>query len=355
MTIEPRVRDRVLCATAVGILALAGCGGGDGDTATEQATTTAVAATSSSTTSTTPDPVDECTPDDVFGVVEEKLGLARLSPGSAWDTDSEGAAFTDRTLTANEFRDLQGLDCAVRAVQRTDGGDERLLLAAWTAPRITFVVQATDGPDTPYQPDAVFQLLIEQPRGEHLEGPYRPNREQRDTYAATLSGGETIVISAFDYSIGATAKHWQAGVERPTEEDGEQYVTLDAERHGIDNLRAAGARNVDIAELPEIGSEVGALQFVSSTGQIAEARIAPPGWFDPSTEWHQRPVTTEEIGRTVVYVSESGPPDDADILTYDIAHFSFTCGDYVWQVITGFGTTDELRTFVTDLVERLDC
>lgn len=355
MPIELRVRNRVLCATAVGILALAGCGGGDADTATEGTTNTTVAATSTSTTSTAPEPVDECSPDDVFGVVDEKLGLARLAPGSAWDTDAEGAAFTDRTLAADEFRDLQGLDCAVRAVQRTDGGGERLLLAGWTGPRITFVVQATDGPDTPYQPDAVFDLVIEQPRGEHLEGPYRANREQRDTFAATLSGGETIVISVFDYSIGATAKHWQASVERPAEEDQEQLITLDAERYGIDNLRAAGARNVGIAELPEIGSEVGALQFVTPAGQIGEARVAPPGWFDPSTEWHQRPVSTEEIGRTEVYVSESGPPDDADILTYDIAHFSFTCDDYVWQVITGFGTTDELRTFVTDLVETLGC
>lgn len=358
MTIDQgQLTRRVLCAAAVGMLALTGCGGnGESGSAPGEPTTTVATTAASTTTSTAPDPVgEECDADDVFAVVDEKLRLARLTPGSPWDTDSERAAFTDRTLTADEFRELQGLDCAVRAVQRTDGGGERLLLAAWTAPRITFVVQATDGPDAPYTPDAVFQLLIEQPRGEHLEGPYRPNREQRDTYAATLSGGETIVISAFDYSIGATAKHWQAGVERTTEEDEAQFVTLDSERHGIDNLRAAGARNVGIAELPETGSEVGSLQFVTPTGQIGEARVAPPGWFEPSTEWHQRPVTTEEIGRTVVYVSESGPPDDADILTYDIAHFSFACDDYVWQVITGFGTTGELRTFVTDLVETLGC
>jgi hypothetical protein len=330
----------------VAVLAMPACG--DDDAAAPPGTVESPA-----TPTTDPADVVTCDVDELLVVVEEKLRLARLDPGGEWDPDTVGAAFAERTGPAEDFADLQGLDCAHGAVQRTDAGGERLLVAAWTEPRFTFVVQATDAPSSPYEPAAQFDLLIEWTRGEHLEGPHRPNREVRGTWAATMAGGETIVISAYDYSIGATAKHWQAGIEPPDDEDG--YVTLEAERHGIERLRAAGARNVSIAELPEVGSEIGYVQGVTPSGQIIEARVAPPGWIDPSTEWHGRPVTVEQIGGVEVHVSEAGPPDDADILTYDVAHLSFDCGGHTWQVITGFGTTDELAAFVAELIEASAC
>jgi hypothetical protein len=342
----------VLLVTA-GLLTAA-CGGDDSGDA---ASTSAAPTTTTTSPTTTADPVDEddesvCDTDELFSHVDETLALARLVRGGAWITEDIDTPFTERTTSAEDFADLQGLDCAVLATQGTDDGDVRLLLAAWSGPRVSMVVQATDGPDEPYEQEALYDVAIEWARGEHLQGPFRPRRDDRTTWAATMPGGETIVVSSVDYSQGATAKNWPSGFEQP---EPQEFVSLDAERHGIDRLQEAGARNVDLSEFPEFDSEIGNLQFVSPTGQLGEARVAPVGWIDPTTEWHLRPVTVERMGGVDVYLSESGPPDDEDILTYDLAHLSFECDGYVWQVMTSFGTVDELRAFVETLISSMDC
>jgi hypothetical protein len=292
-----------------------------------------------------------CEPGEVLAVADEILVLVRLDAGGDWTLDGE-SSFSERTADPVAYAALLGLDCGLAAVQRTDTGAERLLLAAWTGARIAFTVQATDGPSTPYERAAMWDVSIEHVPGEYFEGPFRPNRDDRTTWATTLEGGETMVVHARSYPAGPAAKDWLAGLGFP---EPEEYVSLPAERFGIDSLRAAGARNVDVAELPETGSEIGYLQFVTPLGLVGETRVAPTGWIDVMTEWHGRPVSTERIGEIEVYVSEAGPPDDADILTYDVAHISFECGDHAWQVITAYGTTEELRAFVVELVESLTC
>ncbi len=338
--------------TAVVSLLLAGCGADDDTAAPEESTTTEVTTTTAGTTTTeVPAPEPVCDLDEVLAVVDETLERARLEPGGEWVVGEE-SVFSERTTDPDAFAGLLGLDCGLEAVQRPAAGSERLLLAAWTGPRVTFVVQAADGPTSPYEPAAMWDVSIEWVRGEYFEGPFRPNRDDRTTWASTLSDGTTMVIHARDYPAGPVAKDWPTGLEFP---EPEEYVSLPSERYGIDVLRAVGARNVDVADIPETGSEIGYLAFVTPLGLMGETRVAPIGWLDVTTEWHGRPVTVEQIGGVDVYLSEAGPPDDTDILTYDLAHFTFECGEHVWQVITGYGTVDELRDLVADMIAAQDC
>ena len=338
-------RLSVAALSAIAIIPLASCGNDDTAAPDDPTTTT-------TTITEAPEPGPECDPDEVFAVVDQTLDLVGLTPGGDWDTDTDGSVFVARTSAAEPFVDRLALGCGVLAQQSTDSGDERLLLAAWTGPRITFVVQATDGPATPYEGVAMWDVSIEHVRGEYFEGPFRPNRDDRTTWAATLEGGESVVIHARDYPAGPVAKDWVEGLEH---QEPEEYVSLPSERFGIDALRAVGARNVDLSELPEVGSEIGNLQFVTPDGLVGEARVAPVGWIDPATEWHGQPVTSERVGGVEVFVSEPGPPDDADILTYSVAHLSFECGEHVWHVMTGYGTTRELSDFVATLIGTLTC
>lgn len=341
----------VAAASAVAMGGLAACSGGDDEATPDRTTTSAPATTTTEATTTTS--VPDCTTDPVLAEVDATISMVRLAAGGPWSFDADGAAFTDRTVDPEEFRDLLALDCSVQAVQTTDAGAERLLMAAWTGERLAFVVQATDAPSEPYAPAARFDLLVDQPDGEYFVGPHRPNRETRTVWAGTLSTGDTVVVSTEDYSAGAAAKSWQSGFERGG--TGEELMTVEAERFGFDALVAAGARNVGLAEIAESQSELGTLQFVTPGGQAVLAAVAPLGWFDPAYPWHQREVAEEQVDGTTIYISEAGPPDDADVLTYDIAHISFECGDWVWHVMTGFGTTEELRDWTVGFLGTLDC
>lgn len=344
-------RPLVALTTVTGLL-LAGCGT-DESAAPDEPPATVATTTTTQPTTTTEDPAPEpaCGLDEVLAVVDATLELARLDVGGEWVTGVE-SVYSERTTDPATYAGLLGLDCGLEAVQRPAASSERLLLAAWTGPRITFVVQATDGPSEPYEPAAMWDVSIAWARGEYFEGPVRANRDDRTTWATTLDDGTTMVIHARDYPAGPVAKDWPAGLEF---QEPEEYVSLPAERHGIDTLRAVGARNVDVAELPEIGSEIGYLSFVTPLGLAGETRVAPLGWIDVTTEWHGRPVAVEQLGGVDVYLSEPGPPDDADILTYDLAHFTFECGEHVWHMITAYGTVEELRDLVAELIAVQEC
>jgi hypothetical protein len=134
------------------------------------------------------------------------------------------------------------------------------------------------------------------------------------------------------------------------------YIHLDAERWGIEQLESAGVGDVSIAEEAVFGSDVGSLHGVTRDGQVIEVRLAPTGWFDPATDWHQTGVVEElDVDGVTVYLSEAGPPDDSDPLTFDVAHLSFECGDWVWQVVAGYGTTEELQVVVEELIGEMAC
>ena len=76
--------------------------------------------------------------------------------------------------------------------------ERKLELIAWNDVRHAFVVQATDAPTTPYAPTVVFQLFLEQPYGEWLVDQF--------VWAATMDGGESIIVGTHDASVALAAK-----------------------------------------------------------------------------------------------------------------------------------------------------
>lgn len=312
---------------------------GDGSTT---AATTASATTSTTTEPTYPTTTEHQVPDDcdveaMYALVDADLAAARLAPGGEWSTDTEGVAFDERTHDAEEFRYRMGLDCLVRAVQRTDAGDERLLLAAWTGVRNAYVVQATDGPSSPYVRQQRFQLFIEWPYGEWIEDQF--------VWAGEMEGGETVVVGADDAPVAVAAKSWQSEV--PRFED--LPVTLDAERYGIDLLLHAGARNVSVAEPPGFGSELSALQMITPLGLHLIPTIGPIGWFDPAAELFPGEQTVETIEGVDVYVTR-GSPD-----AYAVASVGWKCDGYVWYIDAVWGTVDELVDWARTMIQTSPC
>lgn len=314
----------------------AACAGGDDATSSAPSTT----ASPGSTTTTAPE--RDCDEATAYEIADEAIAAARLAPGGEWSTDTEGSRFVERTRTAEELRSQLALDCGVRAVQTTAGGDERLLLAAWTGDRAAFVVQASDAPSEPYAPEAIVTIVTEDPRGEFL-------RDDRSLWAARLEGGETLVLGHLDYSLGATAKAWQTAV--PPLLDAEP--TIEAERYAIETLEAAGQRNVAVAEPAEVGSEAGAVMFVSPTGQILVADVAPEDWIDPmSPRYLGGPSTTSTIAGVDVRVTEAGPDD----LAPAGAELGWWCGEWGWILQPPLnGTADEMLDVARAVVESAGC
>ncbi len=273
------------------------------------------------------------------GLLEPTIATARLAPGGAWSDDVPGGAFDERTDTAAEFRRMLGHDCALRLEQRTADGAERLALIAWNDLRHSIVIQATDGPSEPYATTARFQLFIEQPYGEWLV--------DQDVWAATMSGGETIVVAVHDASIGLTAKSWQAAV--PPFED--LPVTLAAERYGIDALRAAGARLVSVAEPAPFGWEIGTIQFHTPSALPALAGVGPTTAFDPMV-----PIVADAESSTHdVDGVEVRLTTGLELGMFDLHEAGFVCGDFGWHLTSTYGTPDELLDFATALIRSLRC
>lgn len=323
--------------------------------ATTTATTTTTTTTSSSTsvapsttvvdTTSTPATVpyptttahtvpDDCDVDGMLAVVDDAVVAARLALGGGWALDGV-TVFDERTNDAEEFRDRLALDCRLRAVQRTDGGD-RLLLAAWTGERHAFVIQAADGPASPYVRDQNLQLLYEQPYGEWLE--------EQEMWAGTLAGGETVVVAVDDASLGAAAKAWQA---LPRWED--IPVTNESERYGIDVLIQAGGRNVSPAEPATIGSSLASIQFVTPLGLAAVAIVAPTGDFDVFAPIVDGERATVDVAGTDVLVTTASPE------SYAVASVGWECGDHVWFIDSAWGTVDELVAWTGELIAAGGC
>jgi len=333
------------------VAALLACGGGDDDAGASTPTSaTPVAPTVQSTTvpaatepvvaATSAPPATALCDDEVdamLAVVDGSIDGSRLAPGGSWSFDTDGAAFADRTLPTAEFAYRLGLDCTVRAVQLTADGSERFVVGAWTGERRAWVVQATDGPSTPYSPDIRFQLFIDQPDGEWIE--------DQAVWAGTLDTGETMIVGTADTSTGLTAKSWWEEV--PRFEDLE--VAIDAERYAIDALAQAGARNVSVAEPADFGVELAAVQFITPEGLILIGTIGPPDWFDPAAQLFDGEMSVEQIGGVDVYVT-TGAAD-----AYAVGSVGWMCGDYVWYIDAVYGTVEELTDWATTVIESTGC
>jgi hypothetical protein len=341
----------------VAVLALAPIACGDDDSATDSTnapTTVEVPVTTPDTTivqetvpPTTVEPeyptttvhevAEDCDAAAMLAVVDQSMVDARLASGGDWSDDTDGVAFDDRTNTADEFRYRMGLDCTVRVAQMTEAGAERLLLAAWTGDRAAFVVQATDAPSRPYEDEQRFQLIVETPYGEWLE--------EQFVWAATLEGGESVVIGTVDTVIGVAAKSWLS--EIPRFEDLEP--TLDTERYAIDALVQAGARNVSVAEPAGYDWEIAAIQFITPLGLHLIATVAADGLFDPAAPLVEGETNVENVRGVDVYVT-TGAPD-----SYAVASVGWMCGEYVWFIDSAWGTVDELVDWAAVMIESAGC
>ena len=280
---------------------------------------------------------DDCDATAVLAVVNQRIADARLEPGGAWSDDTSAVAFDARTNTAQEFRARLAFDCIARMAQTTPSGAERLLLATWTGDRAAYVVQATDAPSSPFLNEQRFELFVERPYGEWIV--------EQFVWAATLEGGESVVIGTVDTSIGLAAKSWLA--EIPRFED--LIPTIDAETYGIDALMHAGARNVSVAEPADAGWEIAAIQFVTPLGLHLIATVAPDGLFDPAARLVEGEMSTQRVGGVEVYVT-TGSPD-----SYATASVGWTCGEYVWFIDSVWGTVDELVDWAAAMIESAGC
>src|SRR5690606_6358371 len=117
-------------------------------------TTTSTETTITTEATTTTTEAWPCSADEALAEADASLALVGLAPGGDWSVADPEVAFGERTVNPDQYREDLALDCGAEMAQTTDAGAERLLLAAWTGERIVFVLQATDGPATPFQPDA---------------------------------------------------------------------------------------------------------------------------------------------------------------------------------------------------------
>ncbi len=356
--------------TVLALVAAASCGGGDDEAVapatppttetpvtTEPSSTTAPTTTSTSTSTSTSSTVVTTTTeppyptttihqvpascdtelDAMITVIDDSLSAARLDPAGQWSAETDADSFGDHTNTAEEFRYRMGLDCSARLSQSTAGGEQRLVLAAWTAERRAWVVQATDAPSAPFRPDQRVQLFIGQPMGEWLVDQF--------VWAGSLETGETVIVGTVDTVFAVAAKSWWNGIPRFDDLE----VTNNAERYAIDALVQAGARNVSVGEPANFQSEIAAIQFITPLGLHLIATVAPPDWFDPAAPLVEGEMAVERIGGIDVYVTAAVPE------SYAIGSVGWTCGRYVWFIDAVNGTLDELTDWAAQLISSTDC
>lgn len=335
-------------ATITAVAILVGCAG-NGDDATSDPSETGSTSTvptgpttstsdGSGSTSTIDEPTGcDADVEEMLAVVDDSIGQARLEPGGPWVSETTASQFAERTQHADEFGYRTGLDCAVRLAQTTNDGSDRLLLAAWTGARRAWVVQASDAPAEAYRPDQRVQLFIGQPEGEWLV--------DQALWAGSLDTGETIVVGTVDMPFGVVAKAWWAEVPRFDD----LPVSNDAERHGIDTLVAAGARNVSVGDPADVGSEMATIQFVTPLGLHLVATVAPPDWFDPAARIVEGDMTLRSVGDVEVFVTTAVPT------SYAVGSVGWACGDHVWFIDSSYGTVDELLDWAAQVIDADEC
>ena len=338
---------RPLVAGLIALGVAAACGGdlptSGTPTTTSITTTTVPPPTTTTTPSTLPattTTLSACDETAVLATIGTWVERAGLSNDDRWTVDPTGTHFAGRTTGGAEFAERLGLDCGMVAGQ-TIGPDERLLITAWTGPRLAWVLQTTETPTTPYDPQATVTVGIDDTEGEYLD-------DRRWVWAGTFGSGDTFVVGHVDYNLGAAAKGWMAG-SIPFDED----PVLASELHGFAVLEAAGMRNVGIAQPAEIGSEEGYVQFISPTGQISVADVAPTGWFDPlQPRYFSGPTRIERIKGVDVRITE---PDPAERFAIG-ADLGFACNDFAWLLQPpANGDADEMLETAAAIIATTEC
>jgi hypothetical protein len=344
---------RLLIPLATIALLLASCGDdtttpppASSSTTTSASTTTTSLATTSTTstsTSTTTIPAPLCDPSGPLAVIEDALSTARLSVPDGWDADPSDTPFAERTATGDLYAERLGLDCGLLLAADDDAG-QWLVIAAWTGQRAAFALQTTARPSDPFRAQAVVRLPVGDLTGEYLT-------DDMSLWGVSGPDDESLVIGHVDYAFGPAAKDWDSGPRDFFEPE----ISVPAEQHALDALEAAGMRNVGIAQPTEVGSEEGYAQFVSTTGQISVADVAPTGWFDPMTpRYYTGETNIETIDGVDVRITLPKPDDNLGFI--QAAEVAFACDDYVWLLEPPFnGTTDEMVASATAVIGTEEC
>ena len=308
-------------------------------TTSSSSATTSATSTTSTTTTAVPGPV--CDSAGPLTLIADALSTARLPVPRAWDGDPADTPFAERTTTAHEYAARLGLDCGL-LVAAADA--QTLAILAWTGTRTAYAVQTTAPPSEAYRPEAFVRNPVSEGRGEFLVG-------DMSSWAVTGPDGESIVLGHVDFSLGAASKGWEAGPRLPFEEE----IILDAEQHAIDALQSAGMRNAGLAQSAEFGSEEGYAQFVSTTGQISVADVAPTGWFDPMTpRYYSGDTTIESIDGVDVRITIPNPDDNLGFVR--AAEVAFACDEFVWILEPPInGTVDEMVASATAVIGTEEC
>ncbi|MEZ5244880.1 MAG: hypothetical protein R2707_07280 [Acidimicrobiales bacterium] len=295
------------------------------------------------TTTTTTVPAPLCDPSGPLAVIEGALATARLAVPTGWDTDPTDTSFAERTATGELYAERLGLDCGL-LLAADDTTGQWLVVAAWTGRRAAFAVQTTARPSEPFRAQAVVRLPVGDLTGEYLS-------DDMSLWGVSGADDESIVIGHADYSFGPAAKDWDSG----TRDFFEPEISVPAEQHALDALEAAGMRNVGIAQPTEVGSEEGYAQFISTTGQISVADVAPTGWFDPMTpRYYTGETSIETIGGVDVRVTLPKPDDNLGFV--QAAEVAFACDDYVWLLEPPFnGTADEMVASAAAVIGTEEC
>lgn len=342
------MRSSTWLSFVVVLLVSAACGGGDGGRATATSTTTttmsvttspttsSTTATSTTITTTTSTITTEapCGAGAMLAFADAAVVAARLP---AWDVPwgpvETDTAFAERTVDPGGFAAGLALDCSLLVQQLRDDGAERLVLAAWTGERMTFVIQATDTPDPPFAEEVRFDLLMYWVDGEWIGD---------QVWAGTLADGETLILGTVDYPIGAVAKAWQVAFPEPPPAP----PTIDAEADAIAALEAAGARNVGVAQPAD--TDVAMIAFMTPRGSVMIATVGPIGSL-PAVAYLTGDTTNHVLSGVDVTLTLPGPDQ------YDVGQTVFTCEPYVWWINSSFGTADEVLEWTAALVASLPC
>jgi hypothetical protein len=344
---------RVLAVVAAVAMLATACGDDEAAEPTPTATSTSTTSTTSTPTTSTPTtstptttpPEPSCAVEGPLALLDEALAAARLSTPSEWSADPQTTSFASRTTSGEEYAARLGLDCGtLLGATGALGDSDWLAVVAWTGSRAAFAVQTTAAPSTPYTGGAYVQNPVTEEPGEFVA-------DDMSTWAASGPDGESIVLGHVDFSLGAAAKDWEIGPRLPFEEE----VNLASEQHGIDALVEAGMRNVGIAQSPERGSEEGYIQFVSTTGQISVADVAPTGWFDPmAPRYFGGDTRVESVDGVDVRITLPLPDDNLGFAI--AAEVAFACADFVWILEPPFnGTVDEMEATATAIVATSEC
>ena len=122
-------------------------------------------------------------------------------------------------------------------------------------------------------------------------------------------------------------------------------VLFDVERYGIDTLRAAGARNVSLAETNP-GPNLGSLQLHTPWALTAFAGIGTTDSFDPSVPIVADGATTfHDVDGVTVRLTTG------DELPGIVLHEGgWNCDGHSWRLMSGLGTPAEILEFATEII-----